>query len=185
LIRYFAYGSNLLSARLQARTPSARPWMRATLAGFSLRFHKIGTDGSGKCDAYRTGLPEDAVQGMVFDLEPGELAVLDAIEGAGSGYERIQRTVQGTVGAAAVWLYVAQGNYIDEGMRPFHWYKRVVIGGAREHGFEETYIAMLSAVPSIADPDWSPAESSHRILRQHAADYFTAWPLQPDLDEDH
>ena len=48
---YFAYGSNLSSARMAARVPSARVVARAQLPGHALRFHKVGRDGSAKCDA--------------------------------------------------------------------------------------------------------------------------------------
>ena len=54
-MKYFAYGSNLLHQRLQARTPSARPLFTGTLTEHDLRFHKIGDDNSGKADCFFTG----------------------------------------------------------------------------------------------------------------------------------
>lgn len=42
---YFAYGSNMLAARLTARRLGI-----ATLPAWQLRFHKVGSDGSGKGD---------------------------------------------------------------------------------------------------------------------------------------
>jgi hypothetical protein len=52
---YFAYGSNMSVSRLVARTPSAQPLGRCALRGHQLRFHKVGGDGSAKCDAFHTG----------------------------------------------------------------------------------------------------------------------------------
>lgn len=52
-ILYFAYGSNMSSARLRARVPSCRPIGIAFLPGHELRFHKRSKDGSGKCDAFQ------------------------------------------------------------------------------------------------------------------------------------
>ena len=82
LVRYFAYGSNMLTARLQARCPSARPLGRATARGRRLAFHKRSdVDGSGKCDL----VPADdgaLVVGVVFDLAADELPALDRAEGA-------------------------------------------------------------------------------------------------------
>lgn len=46
----FACGSNMLTARLRERVSSARPVGTACLPGFSLRWHKVSVDGSGKCD---------------------------------------------------------------------------------------------------------------------------------------
>lgn len=54
MIYYFAYGSNMLTERLIARTPSARPVGTSLLPGHRLTFHKRGRDGSGKCDAFET-----------------------------------------------------------------------------------------------------------------------------------
>ena len=47
----FAYGSNMPSARLRGRCPSARAIGIAELRGHELRWHKRSKDGSGKCDS--------------------------------------------------------------------------------------------------------------------------------------
>jgi hypothetical protein len=49
---YFAYGSNMETARLRERMPSAKPLGVAKLSGHELRFHKRSKDGSGKCNAF-------------------------------------------------------------------------------------------------------------------------------------
>lgn len=41
-----------------------------------LRFHKVGEDGSGKCDAEETGDPEDRVIGVVYAISASEKLVL-------------------------------------------------------------------------------------------------------------
>ena len=46
-MRYFAYGSNMSIARLSERAPSAEVIGVARLRSHVLRFHKVGTDGSG------------------------------------------------------------------------------------------------------------------------------------------
>lgn len=53
-MKYFAYGSNMSLLRLWQRVPSAVRIGVFTLQGHQLRFHKLGKDGSGKCDAYQT-----------------------------------------------------------------------------------------------------------------------------------
>jgi hypothetical protein len=45
---YFAYGSNMLTARLRERCPSARPLGLAAAPGYGVAFNKQGMDGSGK-----------------------------------------------------------------------------------------------------------------------------------------
>jgi len=48
-MKYFAYGSNMLTRRLKAplRAPSAVARAVASIAGFAVRFHKVSADGSG------------------------------------------------------------------------------------------------------------------------------------------
>lgn len=122
-MHYFAYGSNLLVARLQARTPSARLITRATLRGFTPRFHKVGDDGSGKGDAFHTGNHADVVEGVVYHLHADDLVILDRIEGVGHGYTRETCQLETPEGSMDAWVYVAESFRIDPAMRPFHWYK--------------------------------------------------------------
>jgi gamma-glutamylcyclotransferase len=88
MIHYFAYGSNMLTQRLQARCSSARPLGVATLSGFSLDFSKRGQDGSGKATLVASTSPTCEVYGVVFELAVRELPTLDLIEGLGKGYDR-------------------------------------------------------------------------------------------------
>ena len=74
--------------RLRARAPSARCIGAYTLQDHQLRFHKIGKDGSAKCDAFHTGLAGDLVEGVLFDLHPADVGALDGAEGLGRGYEK-------------------------------------------------------------------------------------------------
>lgn len=57
----FAYGSNMLVARLTERVPSARPIGIGQLKGHVLRWHKRSKDGSGKCDIEITESDADSV----------------------------------------------------------------------------------------------------------------------------
>ncbi|MGM0412630.1 MAG: gamma-glutamylcyclotransferase family protein, partial [Pseudomonadota bacterium] len=88
---YFAYGSNMLTARLRARVPSAHPVGRARLDNHALAWHMAGPDGSAKCDIVTT--PGTVVHGVLFRLDAGELPLLDAAEGLGHGYDRETVTV--------------------------------------------------------------------------------------------
>ncbi|MFU8878007.1 MAG: gamma-glutamylcyclotransferase family protein, partial [Wenzhouxiangellaceae bacterium] len=77
---YFAYGSNLLPARLAARTPSARIIGPAVLTGNRLAWHKHGVDDSGKCDIVKTGTLADRVFGAVYEIEVDDWNALDRAE---------------------------------------------------------------------------------------------------------
>src|SRR5690606_24584752 len=78
---YFAYGSNMSTARLRKRMPSCKPIGIATLPGHALRFHKRSLDKSGKCNALATS-DADAVMGVLFSFDLVERAQLDKAEGA-------------------------------------------------------------------------------------------------------
>ncbi len=150
-MRYFAYGSNMSSKRLRARTESARALGVYTLPGFSLRFHKVGKDGSGKCDAFHTGDDADRVVGVLYDLDSADEAPLDRIEGLGWGYRKEQVRVHGRQGSVeSAFTYCAIR--IDASLRPYSWYREHVLAGAREAGLPEDYVADLARQSAVRDP---------------------------------
>lgn len=154
---YFAYGSNMSLARLQARTPSARPLGPCRLAGHRLCFHKVGHDGSAKCDAWHSGRQDDVVWGVLFRLDPAEKAVLDRIEGLGAGYEAKQ-VAPVDAGGRARPAYTYYATDIEAGLSPFDWYLHHVVRGAREAGLPGDYLAALECTGCIVDPDPARAE---------------------------
>ncbi|MEM9056986.1 MAG: gamma-glutamylcyclotransferase family protein [Pseudomonadota bacterium] len=146
-VRYLAYGSNLHPLRLTARTPSARLLGSVALEGWRLVFHKRGQDGSGKCNL-RSG--EGRVQAAVYQLSADDLATLDAIEGVNRGYRRDTLSVDGFGSCQA---YLAEQPYVDASVRPFCWYRDLVLEGCRFHGFPERYVAAVAAVRCEPDPN--------------------------------
>ncbi len=150
---YFAYGSNMLTRRLTVaeRGPSARAIAVGTLPGRRLRFHKIGLDGSGKCDAEHTGKATDCVYGVLFELDDADKFALDRLECAGGGYDSEIVSIDLPNGSAEAATYFAQRT--RPSLQPFHWYKALVVAGALEHGLPMDYVAELRAVVSIDDPD--------------------------------
>lgn len=150
-MKYFAYGSNMSSKRLRARTESARPIGVFSLPGFALRFHKVGKDGSGKCDAFHTGDSADRVVGVLYDLDPADEAPLDRVEGLGWGYRKEQVEVEGPRGdIESAFTYCAIR--IDRSLRPYSWYLEHVLAGAREAGLPEEYVAGLERYDATPDP---------------------------------
>jgi len=163
---YFAYGSNLLTARLQARTPSAQPLRTAILEGHDLRFHKIGDDDSGKCDAYFTGGHDHRVWGVVYRMAKHEKPVLDAIEGVGQGYAlKTVTLVAGNERIQAI-TYVVEEAYIDHAMVPFDWYHAFVLSGAQEHGLPLAYRERIAEVVTQRDPRDDRRKANQAILKQ-------------------
>src|SRR5882762_8602678 len=132
---YFAYGSNMCTGRLRHRVPSANPVRIAKLLNHSLRFHKRSDkDGSGKTDAYFTGERENVVWGVIFEIDSAERVQLDRYEGLGHGNSEKRVTVIDVDGNLhPVFMYGAEETHIDPALRPYSWYKRFVVEGARQH----------------------------------------------------
>jgi len=150
---YFAYGSNMSLARLQARTPSAHPLGRYILRQHDLRFHKAGDDGSAKCDACFTGDDNDAVYGGLFRINAAQQPALDQVEGVGNGYEVKEVMVIGVDGAL-VQAFTYWATRVDDTLKPYAWYVNHVLVGARERGLPECYISnKIMAVELVEDAD--------------------------------
>lgn len=152
---YFAYGSNMSTARLRARTPSARALGTAALSGHVLRFHKRSKDQSGKCDAFETGDDADRVIGVLYAIDPTERHNLDAAEGLNKGYRDATVTVLDAQGRRMKALvYLATPDFIDDSLRPYTWYKHHVLTGAFEHRLPADYvIEFVESAEAQPDPD--------------------------------
>jgi AIG2-like family len=147
----FAYGSNTLVRRLRARAPSARPVARAVLRAHCLCWHKVGQDGSGKCDIVATDAVDERVHGVLYELAAIDKTLLDAAEGLGTGYGEKCVTVHTDAGDAQAWVYYALRT--DPALLPFSWYKTLVVAGACEHALPPRYVEALQAVPAVQDRD--------------------------------
>ena len=160
MIHYFAYGSNMCSKRLQSRVPSAVKIVSVSVPGYKLFFHKRGEDGSGKCNIREDD--RSVVHGIVYQMVAEEKEALDRIEGP--GYRTTALQVKAQNRSLEVFTYVAEQNYICESIRPFSWYKSLVIAGAREHGLPHRYIEKLKQVKAVMDPNRVRAKKQLSIL---------------------
>ncbi len=157
--QYFGYGSNLSVPRLQARIDSAMPLGIAQLRDFRLCFHKPSQDGSGKCDIRPH--PGSVVWGMLYELAEPDWQILDAIEGLGKGYQRIDVQLEQASGGCSAVAY--QATAMDETLRPYHWYLHHVVYGAEQAALPKDYLAALAAVRAVEDPDIERSASEMSI----------------------
>ena len=150
-ILYLAYGSNMLPRRIEQRLGRCEPMGAVSLDGYALCFHKRGGDGSGKCDAYQTGVSTDILYGVVYSLTRRQRDLLDGFEGP--GYASRNVSVNAGASSLTVYAYVARSEHVETALQPFGWYKSIVLAGARTHGLPAHYIARIAAVGSLSDPD--------------------------------
>lgn len=162
--RYFAYGSNMHSKRLGRRLGSARRLGVYALRQHTLRFHKVGKDGSAKCDAFHTGEAADVVWGVLYEINLGDEATLDSVEGLGVGYRKEAVCLANAEGASAV-AFTYRAIRINAALLPFAWYKRHVLEGAREAGLPVDYIASIASQAAIEDPCAARASTELAIYR--------------------
>lgn len=147
------------------RAPSAVPVSSTSLAGYSLNFHKRSVrDGSGKCNIVETRITGDVVHGVLYEISGGNREALDLAEGYKRGYVRKEVEVLAAGGWLPAFTYVAQNNYVDQSLYPYHWYKEFVVAGAFEHALPEDYVEELRLVMSRADPDANRDEAARMIL---------------------
>lgn len=140
----------MCSARLRQRAPSARAVATGRLPNYVLRWHKLGRDGSGKCNAAYRGGDSSVLWGVLFDIPCAEKHLLDRAEGLGIGYDEREVEVVVETGTRRALTYVARPSHIDDSLRPHVWYKDYVLRGAREHGLPEAVVAALATVETLA-----------------------------------
>ena len=150
-------------ARVEERVGRCARLGAASLAGWRLAFHKRGADGSGKCAASFTGNPGDRLWGVLDRLTDDQMGELDRYEQA---YDRRTVEVNFDEGTVRAVLYVARASRIDPKLRPYHWYKELVLAGARELGLPRGYVGAIEAVSSFPDPCRERADRNRAILNE-------------------
>lgn len=142
----------MATRRLRARVPSARVVGKGQLPHHSLRWHKLGRDGSGKCDiAFAGADSKDVVWGVLFDIDLAEKHLLDAAEGLGIGYDEKDVRIVTDDGSCAALTYQARPAKIDQSLKPYAWYKAFVLYGACEHGLPKGYVMALESVKTVEE----------------------------------
>jgi len=124
-------------------------------------FHKLGTDDSGKCDAFFTGDDRDNILGILYEIAPGDRDMLAKAEEFAHGYKEKAVGII-TDGGKRLDAFTYCATNIETTLKPFHWYKGHLLIGAREFDFPEEYILQFLTVESSDDPD---SERNNRELK--------------------
>lgn len=171
-VYYIAYGSNLHPIRIEERVPSARALGVVELPGLSLAFHKRSIDLSGKCLLYASQGDSDRAYGVLYEFNPAHKTLLDAAEASGKGY--FEQQVSAPLGDAnyTAYIYMASSSHIDSALMPYHWYKNLVIAGARFHSLPASYIASIEATTSIEDPNVRRRHENEELLDRMGWPFF-------------
>jgi uncharacterized protein (TIGR00369 family) len=169
---YFAYGSNMASARLAARVPSPRPLGPARLAGFAWRCNKRAADGSAKANLVAESDAE--TWGVLWEIDAASWSELDRVEG---GYERVAVEVEHGGTGRRAHTYVS--DRIVEGTPPAGWYGGLVLGGAHEHALPAAWIATLEAALGAHAPGEADEDGGRMVFDDPANRCFGCSPHNP------
>ncbi|MEM6989247.1 MAG: gamma-glutamylcyclotransferase family protein [Myxococcota bacterium] len=99
---YFAYGSNMSSARLRARVGAVDVEGRAFVVGHEHQFSKAGSDGTGK--GHIAPHPSRSVHGVVYALTDEQLARLAQFEGGYAATSLPVSVATGTIVTATTFV---------------------------------------------------------------------------------
>jgi len=154
--------------RLIERVPSADLIGVAKHPNHKLTFHKKSNDGSSKCNMFNS--ESDLIYGAIYKLNTEHKNDLDRFEGKGYGYLDSQITLDYNGNEYTCFTYLAQQSHIVSNLKPYHWYKELVILGAQYLEFPGPYISSIKAVDSIQDSD-SKRRKEKEILVENIISY--------------
>jgi gamma-glutamylcyclotransferase (GGCT)/AIG2-like uncharacterized protein YtfP len=138
---YFAYGSNMDAAAMQARCPRSRPLGTGRLAR-----HRIFIMAPGYASIARD--PRRDVHGVIWDLALADLRALDSYEGVAGGlYAKAQQPILRT-GGGSVRALVYMGRTLAQGA-PQAGYLEQVLAAARCWALPAPYLRELESLAPI------------------------------------
>lgn len=159
---YFAYGANMLSRRIQDAAPSAVAIDVGFIQGHRFTFGKVTRDGSGECDIEATNNLKDRVYGVLYKIHVKDKSNLDDAEGLGTYSEANVQVVTATDNCTAA-TYVARYKEAAP-LRPYQWYKGLVIAGAVEHDLPNAYVEWLRTFEAQADANGARRAEGEALL---------------------
>ncbi|MCB1692113.1 MAG: gamma-glutamylcyclotransferase [Pseudomonadales bacterium] len=153
---YFAYGSNMNPARVIARRMQFDEHFGGELDGYTLRFNKRSVAYPGAASANIVEAAGSVVEGVLYRLSaPEQIETMDPYEGYPVRYSRVLRAVRTSSGDVDAWVYIANPEFIEEGLKPLEWYLAHLLAG-KPH-LSEGYFRRLEATPCIPDTSVEPA----------------------------
>jgi len=173
-MKYFAYGEMMFSARLQKVVPDATCLGVAKIMGYKLFFHSKGhEDPSGKCNIVPVKDPSCEVYGAVYEISARDRHLLDKDQSLGCGSQDVtlkifpvkeESDLVAFNSGVFAFTYIAHKENIFEDLVPYHWYKEMVLSGAREHHLPSEYIHHLEQYAVTYDPNVQRANRQKRYL---------------------
>ncbi|MCG6659262.1 gamma-glutamylcyclotransferase [Halomonas campisalis] len=148
---YFAYGSNMNPARVEARIGATRRVVPGVLHDHALRFDKASRV-AGIAHANVAPTPGERVEGALFELlRPEQIQLMDPFEGYPHEYDRHRLAVVTPEGAIEAWIYIAAPGTTAGSLKPAREYLAHLLAGRPFHS--PAYHARLAAVEAVTGLD--------------------------------
>lgn len=190
MFQYFGFGSNMSLQSLRAKGIAPLASTRAVLHGWRLRFnvqHFFRHEG-GVGNIEYTGHPHDGVLGMLHECADDALALLDAAEAYGHGYDRIKVAVEPDHTGAESGIripaltYVGMPEFIDDSCRPSRRYLNIILHGGREAGLDADYLRALTDQPLHQADHYPPFVAPAGVFPTFDRETLAAQPLLTALN---
>ena len=110
------------------RVPAAKVIGSALLDCHCLKFHKVSSDGSAKCDIVHS--ESNKVYGVLFEIDAEEERRLDCVEGLHKGYEKKHVAVKLVTSGNVLSAKKYYATKICSDLNPYTWYREHVLRGA-------------------------------------------------------
>ncbi|WP_106479057.1 gamma-glutamylcyclotransferase family protein [Phytohalomonas tamaricis] len=144
---YFAYGSNMNEARMQARVGGTRRALAGRLEHWELTFDKASRV-AGLSHANVRPAAGHHVEGVLYELvEDAQISLMDPFEGYPVEYDRQLMVIESREGPIEAWVYIASAARTGERLRPAQEYMHHLLAGRAF--LSESYHAKLQAQPSV------------------------------------
>ena len=127
---YFAYGSNMNPQRMAERGMQTRFTQAAVLRDWQLCFNKRCPITQGTAYANIVPSAGDVVPGVLYELSSVDvIRRMDPFENWPERYRRETLQVQVAGGSVETWVYIANGEWQQDGLRPQRWYLNHLLSG--------------------------------------------------------
>ncbi|MBS0290857.1 MAG: gamma-glutamylcyclotransferase [Proteobacteria bacterium] len=172
-MKYFAYGEKMCTAQLYNIVPNALCLGVVKAMGYKLFFHNKGShDPSGKCNIMPVQDPACEIFGVLYEISPSDRYLLDKDQCLGyqnqeitlKVFPNLEDQLMTPMKGVFAFTYIADKDNIFEDLVPYHWYKELIISGAKEHQLPAEYIHHLEQFSSTQDPNVQRANKQKRYL---------------------
>jgi hypothetical protein len=150
----FAFAGNMDVEEFAKTVPSAKKIGMARLPGYNFIFNKTADDQSSKANILQSSDPNDAVWGVLIELDDKEKSNFFNAETFSSDFmlETVTCMDQHDKIHTAE-AFVALPHAVNTHLLPYDWYQEKVVQLAKNAGLPDGYIYKISLMPVKIDPD--------------------------------